>query len=78
MEFEKFEALLTEWKNAVDSEHTLSDLGIETEEFLEHFYVVIETFAELCFDNKVDDIYDYIYDMNDVTIEELYNIVYEV
>lgn len=76
--FEKFEALLIEWKNAVESSTNISALGIDTEEFLEPFYVVIEEFAKLVFEEKIDAVYDYVYDMSDLSIKELYNLVYEV
>lgn len=77
LSFIEFEAVLTQWKEAVASEHNISEMGIETEEFLETFYTVIETFAKLCFEDNIDDIYDYVYDMSELTIKELYDLVYE-
>jgi hypothetical protein len=78
LSFEKFAEIIKTWEYIIETEHELSEKGICLEEFTEEYYSLIEVFAKLIFKEKIDDIYDYIYDMSDLSIEELYNLIYEV
>jgi hypothetical protein len=73
----EFEVLIQNWRNSIEMERNAFTAGIDLDEFIQPFYKTIETLVEKIFDDKIDDIYEFVYNDSELSTEEFYKKLYK-
>ena len=76
MTLEEFKELIEQWKESIEAERKSFQAGVDLEEFVQPFYRTMELLAEKVFDDKIDDVFEYLYSDLEMPVEEFYNSIF--